>query len=1019
MELATEETKRNPLKIPKKLRDALNSLELPDLYSLLSDIEGYESPLVDINQFLEDKNYLGNILKDERGNSKIYPVWQEALNEVFPNPYFSPFTECISGDTIVDLLDGRSLTMREIHSLSKEQLYTISYDTSTKSFVPGKIKCSKSNGNKKVFRITLDNGKHFEATDNHLILARDNKYYKVADLEVGDSLMPYNIKLSPRGYRMVMDITSAKYRHLCTVMNEWKHGPILPGYMTHHKNFNKLDDRPHNLVTLTKDQHFIYHCVVNHNKWKDPVKAEQMRQRLREVHKIRFSDPKEKDRVSKHFKKLWKDDRSKLLEGIKKGHDNVKLRAQTDDSFAAKIKHTSIANISKYNADPNTIGDRIKRLDRGRNLLWGDPRYADARETISQKTRKHMLDGKAKMMNQKAIAKRRSDPALQEKHLAILANRNNDPDFQFKTRRNKILKQAYARYLDSGVIDYKNYDTVIKYFGSIKEYERSVKEYNHKIVSIEYIGYKDVYDLEIDNNCHNFVLNAGVIVHNCAFTGPIGAGKSFVGRMILFYDLYKLLMIKNPFDKYGMVSSDMIILALFTANLALADLVLYRPFREVIRQSPFFYGRMVKKNKLSGEKGEILFPNNVSIVAGSRFTHALGLAIFSGMLDEASFQIQSANTNQAYDSYLSMSRRMESRFMDYGGTIPGHLILISSKKDENAFLEKHIETNRTKDSFIVFDKPIWEIKRHTGIYSGITFPVFTGSALQSPRILDDTSIGKYPADKILQVPVEYKQRFIEDIQRSLMEIAGSTTVSNTKYIVQPEVITKSVKLVHCVNTPEIIIGFDDDVRIIEFIDTNKLRLYLGILETSPRYVHIDIGITHDALGFAMSTVCGAREVQRFDVEAIQEQSSGIVMRNEPIIRTELAISIRSLTQVPLWKIRDLITDLTELGFPITDVTCDSYQSTDTLQIMETMGYNTEVYSVDTDKKVAHIAFRNALYEGRSELPENPILIKELTELVDQGKKFDHPTNGTKDISDAVISSHYRAFTRGKSYLDIS
>lgn len=40
--------------------------------------------------------------------------------------------------------------------------------------------------------------------------------------------------------------------------------------------------------------------------------------------------------------------------------------------------------------------------------------------------------------------------------------------------------------------------------------------YNHKIISIENVGYEDVYDITVDKY-HNFALNSGVFVHNCGY----------------------------------------------------------------------------------------------------------------------------------------------------------------------------------------------------------------------------------------------------------------------------------------------------------------------------------------------------------------------------------------------------------------------------------------------------------------------------------------------------------------------
>ena len=63
-------------------------------------------------------------------------------------------------------------------------------------------------------------------------------------------------------------------------------------------------------------------------------------------------------------------------------------------------------------------------------------------------------------------------------------------------------------------------------------------------------------------------------------------------------------------------------------------------------------------------------------------------------LDEVSFsKAPKGSKNSVMDMYRSIRRRMESRFMR-SGNLPGMLGLISSKNDENSFLERYIESNR-------------------------------------------------------------------------------------------------------------------------------------------------------------------------------------------------------------------------------------------------------------------------------------------------------------------------------------
>ena len=94
-------------------------------------------------------------------------------------------------------------------------------------------------------------------------------------------------------------------------------------------------------------------------------------------------------------------------------------------------------------------------------------------------------------------------------------------------------------------------------------------------------------------------------------------------------------------------------------------------------------------------------------------------------LDEVSFsKAPKGSKNSVMDMYRSIRRRMESRFMR-SGNLPGMLGLISSKNDENSFLERYIESNRYNKKTIVIDKPVYEIKP-ASTYMGPRFDVAVG-----------------------------------------------------------------------------------------------------------------------------------------------------------------------------------------------------------------------------------------------------------------------------------------------------
>lgn len=289
---------------------------------------------------------------------------------------------------------------------------------------------------------------------------------------------------------------------------------------------------------------------------------------------------------------------------------------------------------------------------------------------------------------------------------------------------------------------------------SLLSYNRSrlneeSKNYNHKIVDIEVCGYEDVYNFDVDKY-HNFPLSCGIVSHN-----SIGSGKSTIALLGIAYDLHKLLLLEDPHSKWGLIKTTLIAIALFTATRALGSVVLWSQLSDLFELSPFFKKRLCPKPDGS------IFPNKVGILSGTRFTHALGTAIISGVIDEANFQ--TAVTNQAIDSYTHIKRRMQSRFMTLGGELPFRLWMISSKKDDCAFLEEHINSNRDDPKVKIIEAPIYEVFAHRGIYSGVTFKVFVGDNTKDPLIIDGEIPTHIDETRVIEVPIEYRKEFDTDL----------------------------------------------------------------------------------------------------------------------------------------------------------------------------------------------------------------------------------------------------------------
>ena len=185
---------------------------------------------------------------------------------------------------------------------------------------------------------------------------------------------------------------------------------------------------------------------------------------------------------------------------------------------------------------------------------------------------------------------------------------------------------------------------------------------------------------------------------------------------------------------------------------------------------------------------------------------------------------------------------------------------------------------------------------------------------------------------------------------------------------------------------------------------NIERIRNPMLPHSPRYIHVDLALTRDYAAIASTYVMDYIEVYR------EDPSTGTVASyREPILFVEWVIYIKPKPnqEIPIYKIRDFIIELKKSKFPLKIVSADGYQSALLLQDLRLAGIKTDVVSVDRDYN-PYLNLKRAIYEKRIVLPRVSRLKEELLNLIDTGKKIDHPVTGSKDGADAVAGSVWLA-----------
>jgi hypothetical protein len=494
------------------------------------------------------------------------------------------------------------------------------------------------------------------------------------------------------------------------------------------------------------------------------------------------------------------------------------------------------------------------------------------------------------------------------------------------------------------------------------------------------------------------------------FRGAIGRGKTSIVCAGIAYDLHKLLCLASPQTTYGLLPSTTILFALFNVTLGLAHDVVWDKLSQIFALSPYFKDLMGPLGTKPKDQ-DTLFPKRIDFFMGSRISHTLGKAIYSGVFSEANFGIVG---DQVYDTFNSLLRRQASRFMQPGGATPGKIWLDSSETDKFSVVNKITDQYKGKPGVYVSQDPIWEVLTHKNgvpLYSGNKFWTYTGSDLKQPFILesDQDKILIDEPENCIAVPIEHRDSFDADINAALRDIAGRATISNYKLFRLKDRLNKAL----CVSKlfPDtFILDFDDDNDQVSNYSLIPTYFSNPISPGVPRNIHIDIGLSGDRLGMAATYVSGFYDRTTRDANTFAEITESV-----PDTITEWCFGVEPTPgkQIPLWKVRNFISFLSSLGYPVGRITVDGFQGADTQQLLTKEGYDTELLSVDRTS-TPYMAFRSMVYEGRSQLPSNKILKIELEELesTPDGNKVDHPekflngTKGSKDIADAVCGSTF-------------
>jgi hypothetical protein len=568
--------------------------------------------------------------------------------------------------------------------------------------------------------------------------------------------------------------------------------------------------------------------------------------------------------------------------------------------------------------------------------------------------------------------------------------------------------------------------------------------------------------------------------------GSIGCGKSTLARVLHLRSLYVLSCRANPHESFfrRIVSTTPIVYRNMNVNREKAKSAYFTELRDMVQSIPYFVQEFAPRG---GVINELRFPKriNCSFVGASK-TAAESENMFFCVLDEINLYDQverskRSDTGGSYDEavvvHTSALRRMMSRFMDPDtGQFPEGCMLISICKEtyKDSFIRRRkAEIEREglieKGRAAVFEWPQWEFwsKKDRGKKF---FWIRTATRNKSAGIIEAPEHGysyrkeanqklKDGADpedipEYIKVPSaggEFLMEARRNLDEFIRDVCGRPTETINPFIRDKSLVVKmrrnrGDKFPWVPNPTEsdeipwqVCCGpytahetdMGDGVEVVSEFLSRRVR-YGDVESWEPhfapgkaRFVHIDMGLSHDAAGVAMGCA-GAWKMAKV-VSKERETFGQVIDVVHPVLWIDVALRVRPPGgggQIRFAEIVNLVRTWAGLGFGIVRVTADGFQSAMILQTFEDYGYETGVQSVDittdpydclyqfySDRRIS--VYENPIYEGE---------IKNLERYVIGGgrggkvrEKIDHPPNGTKDVSDAVAGIAWAVHNKARNY----
>lgn len=477
--------------------------------------------------------------------------WDTVLRESVPDCYADlgfrtvSTNPCLTGDSPVAVADGRDHV--PIKQLAEEGKDVPVYCLNPQ----GKLEIRMMRNprltgeREKVYKLILDDGSVIRATANHKFRLKSAEYRELKDLKAGDSLAILTKFQSP----VVSEEgkTQAHYWWLNEGLlrgNKSEHRMIAAYYhnrtigkgeVVHHADFDSLNNHPKNLEIMSVEAHNELHRAdkqgINNPIYKiksDPEKFRQYGLRMSEAtsglkngkayqvsndHILQMALKLSADLGRRFSRKEWQD----FAKANRLPMSCSKFRKT---SFAS-IRELSLLTAEQLGLSEMNMDPRLARTKMAAESMGYEPKVKDGLVWVKKSCehcgelfwtnfhRREIAYCSFECLNKhlnssKSVWEKRTETINQIYQQKAEATRNRQLDvftqLKFQLNRPPKQKEWEARCKSEGI----PFRVGAKYgFENFESLKSQAELFNHRVVSVEFDGYEDVYNGTVDQH-HNF-----------------------------------------------------------------------------------------------------------------------------------------------------------------------------------------------------------------------------------------------------------------------------------------------------------------------------------------------------------------------------------------------------------------------------------------------------------------------------------------------------------------------------------